>query len=89
VRCARPAEQNRKIEASRDSSIENIQVFGQDDTRLDHMKIVHLVAGASRERACQAIRLLLIVALDADAIIRRQDRLEQRRHVCSGHHLAL
>ncbi len=79
----------RAIEAGRDATIEDIQVFGQYDSRLHHVQIVHLLARAAGERARKVVCLLLIVALDADSIARRQDCLEQRRNVCGGDHLTL
>ncbi len=69
----------REIEPVRDPTLEDCEVIGQRQYRLDHMEAVR----ARRIRLCQRgskqIGLLLIVALDRHAAARLDDRLEQLR----------
>jgi len=61
----------------RDALLEDVEVLGQDDARLDHVQVVDLVGVAGGKATRQTIRLLLVVALQTDPIARTKDRLQK------------
>ena len=76
-----------KIEPARDPPLENLDVLGQGQNRLDHVQAVDPVAVEAGQAAGQEIGLLLVVPLKADAIPGFEKLLEQGRDKSRIHHL--
>ena len=73
-----------KIQPARDATLEHGEMVGQRQHRLHHVQIVQPCRIGLRERGGQKIGLLLIVALDSDAVARFDDCFEQQRRAVGG-----
>ncbi len=69
--------------------LEHIQMLGQHDAGLNHVQIMHLACIDRDQSARQQIRLLLVIAFEADAIAGPQHGLQQRRGIARRDNLAL
>ncbi|MGY4455572.1 hypothetical protein ACVWZR_010232 [Bradyrhizobium sp. i1.3.1] len=77
------------VEPLRDPAVEQVQMFGQNDARLHHVQIVDLGQIDRQQRAAQEIRLLLVVAFEANPVARPDHGLQQARCVGCFHDLAV
>src|SRR5579862_266602 len=66
-----------KIELGRDAFFEHVEMLGQRQHRLHHVQVMHHRCINARQCLGKEVRLLLIVALEADAIARLDDCLQQ------------
>src|SRR4029077_6207377 len=69
------------IEPARDSLLEYIEMLGQHDTGLDHMKIVDLGGIDVGEGGGEGARLFLVVALQTDAVGGPNHRFKEMRQI--------
>ena len=79
----------REVEALRDAALEHVEVLGQHDARLHHVQVVHLRVVDLGERHREQVRLLLVVALEADPVARPQHGFQQCHGVARVDPLAL
>ena len=63
---------------------EDVQVLGQRQHRLDHVQAVHPRRVDLEQRLREEVGLLLVVALEADAVTRFEHGLEQRHGIGVG-----
>ena len=68
----------REVQPRRDAALEHVEVLGQREHRLDHVQVVHPRRVDRREGLGQEIGLLLVVALEADAVAGLDHRFQQR-----------
>ncbi len=78
-----------EVELLGDARVEQVEMFGQDDAGLHHVQVVHLGAVDGDQRGAERVRLLLVVAFQADPVARPQDGLQQARGVARRDDLAL
>ena len=78
-----------EIHAPGDAALEQRQVLGRLMAGDEQMQIVHLRRVDLSERARQEVRLLLVVALERDAIAGAQQPLECRYDLGTPHQLAV
>ena len=77
------------VEPLRDAALEQVEMLRQHDARLHHVQIVDLGEIDGEKRGGEQIRLLLVVALQADPIARPNDGFQQARRVARLDDLAL
>ena len=78
-----------EVELAGDAAFEQVEMGLENDSRLHDMEIVDSRPVDVRQDLGEEIGLLLVVALEADAIARADDRLEKRLRVLRRHHLAV
>jgi hypothetical protein len=71
------------------TAVEQVELFRQNDPGLHHVEIVHLAKVDGKELGAEQIRLLLVVAFDADAIAGPRHGLQQPGRVTRIDDLAL
>ena len=76
------------VELLRDAAIEQIEMFRQHNTGLHHVQIIHLGEVDRQQRAAEQIRLLLVVAFQANPVARPNDGFHQPRGVAGLDDLA-
>ena len=69
------------VELLRDAAVEQVEMLRQHDAGLHHVQIVHLGEIDRKQRAAEQIRLLLVVALQANPVARPDDGFQQPRGV--------
>ena len=69
------------VEPSGDAALEQVEMLGQHDARLHHVEIVDLAGSRSARARGEQIRLLLVVALQADPVARPQHGSEEGAHI--------
>jgi hypothetical protein len=67
----------REVQPLRDTAREQVQVLRQREHRLHHVQVVHPVRVDFRQCLRQEIGLLLVVALEADAVARFDQGFQQ------------
>ncbi len=72
-----------------DAAFEHVEMFGQRERRLHHVQVVHLCGIDPASARGKKIRLLLVVAFEANAVAGLQHRFEQGAHVRGRNLLAL
>ena len=77
-----------EIKLGRDSALEHVKMFGQRQHRLHHVQIVDPAGVHGSQCGCQEVGLLLVVALQADAVAGFQHRFQQGARVAGLHLLA-
>ena len=77
-----------KIELLCDAFLEEVDVLGQHDTGLHDVQVVQHFRIGFGQTGSQKVRLLLVVAFEADTISGPDHRLEQRGRVVWRHHLS-
>ena len=73
----------------RDAPLEQVEMLWQDDARLHHVQIVDLGRVDRAAARGEEIRLLLVVALEANPVAGADDRLKKRCRALRPHHLAI
>ena len=68
-----------KIQPVGDATFEHREMFRQRDDRLHHVQIMDPRGIQFCQRACEKVRLLLIVALECHAVAGLDDRFQQLR----------
>ena len=66
-----------EIQPRGDAAFEHVDMFGQRQHGLHHVQVVDLFGIEAREGLRQKIRLLLVVAFEADAVAGLEHRFEQ------------
>ncbi len=78
-----------EVELAGDAALEQVEMLGQHDARLHHVEIAHLCRIGRQQRGAQHVRLLLVVALEADQVARPYNCLQEMRGVTHLDDLAL
>ena len=77
-----------EVELARDAALEQVEMRLENDSRLHDMEIVDSRPVDACQDLGEKVRLLLVVALEADPVAGADDRLEQRLRALRRHHLA-
>ncbi len=79
----------REIELACDALLEHVQMLRQGNVRLHDVQVVDEPRIHLGQAGSEKVRMLLIVAFDADAVFRFQHRFEKPNQVLWRHKLAL
>jgi hypothetical protein len=77
-----------EIQLRGDAALEYVDMFGQSQDGLHHVQVVDLFGVEACKRAGEKIRLLLVVAFEADAVAGLQHGFEQCSDIGGGDFLA-
>ena len=78
-----------KVELLRDAALEQVEMLRQHHPGLHHVQIVDLGRIDREQGRAEQVRLLLVVALQADPVARSDDRFQQAGRVTRLDDLAL
>ena len=67
-----------EVQLRGDAGVEQVEVLGQRQHRLQHVQVVHALRVELHQRLGQEVGLLLVVAFQADAVAGFDHRFEQR-----------
>ena len=78
-----------EVEFAREAALEQVEMLGEHDAGLHDVQVVQQRRVGLGERGGEPVRLLLVVALEADPVPRAYHRLEQRGRILGTDALAV